>query len=509
MDWRLFATKSKGGYIRKPAVLNGLSEAHEINGKGRTVTELGGERKVSSVQRAENHCDVGCPREDRVEPEGTGEARSTATREHTEESGVESLFEKVLARDNLNSAFRRVVKNGGSAGVDGMKTTELLDYLKKEGEELLESLRNGKYKPKPVKRVEIPKPGGGVRLLGIPAVFDRMIQQALVQVIQPIFDPKFSDSSYGYRPGRKAQDAVGKSKQYYEEGYKVVVDIDLSKYFDTINHDLLMGYVRQEVQDRQVLELIKKYLKSGVMVNGVKEATEKGSPQGGPLSPLLSNIYLNEFDKEMEVRGHRHIRYADDIAVYVKSKRAGERVLESCRRYLEGKLKLKMNEEKSGTDSPLKAKFLGFALYELRKVGIRVHEKALQKLKERLKELTRRNQGRRLSDVLEEVNRVLLGWMNYYALADMQRHVETLSGWLRRRIRMYIWKQWKRVRTRYRNLQSRGIAKEQAWQWANTRKGYWRIAKSPILSSALPDKYLESLGLKNFSQRYQVLHLSY
>ena len=304
------------------------------------------------MEIVENRCEAGCPREERVEPEGNGEARSTAPREGTEESGAGSLFEKVLERENLNRAFKRVVKNGGSAGVDGMKTSELLNHLKHHKEELLESLRKGKYTPQPVKRVEIPKPCGGIRLLGIPTVLDRMIQQALVQVLQPIFDPKFSENSYGYRPGKKAQDAVNKSKQYYEEGYTVVVDIDLSKYFDTINHDLLMGYVRQEVADRQVLELIKKYLKSGVMVNGVKEATEKGSPQGGPLSPLLSNIYLNEFDKEMEARGHCYVRYADDIAVYVKSKRAGERVLETCRRYLEGKLKLKMNEEKSRTDSP-------------------------------------------------------------------------------------------------------------------------------------------------------------
>ena len=462
------------------------------------------------MQRAENRCEAGCLREDRVEPEGNGEARSTEARDSMKESGAESLLEKVLNRDNLNRAFKRVVENGGSAGVDGMKTTELQDYLKKEKEELLENLMNGKYKPKPVKRVEIPKPGGGIRALGVPTVLDRMIQQALVQVLQPIFDPKFSDCSYGYRPGRKAQDAVEKSKQYYEEGYKIVVDIDLSKYFDTINHDLLMGYVREEVKDRQVLELIKKYLKSGVMINGVTEATEEGSPQGGPLSPLLSNIYLDKFDKEMEARGHRHVRYADDIAVYVKSKRAGERVLESCRRYLEGKLKLKMNEEKSQTDSPLRAKFLGFALYKIRKVvGIRVHGKALQKLKEKLKELTRRNQGRKLSDVLGEVNRAMLGWLNYYALADMQKHIETLSQWLRRRLRMYIWKQWKRIRTRYSELQRRGITQEQAWQWANTRKGYWRIAGSPILSRALPDKYLESLGLINFKQRYEKLHSSY
>jgi group II intron reverse transcriptase/maturase len=270
-----------------------------------------------------------------------------------------------------------------------------------------------------------------------------------------------------------------------------------------------MGYVRKEVQDRQVLELIKKYLKSGVMVNGMEVATVEGSPQGGPLSPLLSNVYLDNFDKEMEARGHHHVRYADDIAVYVKSKRAGERVLESCRRYLEGKLKLKMNEEKSRTDSPMKAKFLGFALYKVREVGIRVHEKALHKLKEKLKELTGRSQGKKLSEILEAVNRSMVGWLNYYALADMRKHVEAISKWLRRRIRMYIWKQWKRVRTRYKELQRHGINQEQAWQWANTRKGYWRTAGSPILSCALPDKHLESLGLINFTQRYEELHSSY
>jgi group II intron reverse transcriptase/maturase len=465
---------------------------------------------VGNVERAENCRETGCPGGgDRVEPEGNQEAQNIVSRGSMEESGAGSLLEKVLDRDNLNRAFKRVKSNGGSAGVDGMETTELLEYLKVNKEELLENLRSGKYKPKPVKRVEIPKAGGGVRLLGIPTVQDRMIQQALVQVLQPIFEPKFSDSSYGYRPGRKAQDAVKKSKQYYEEGYQVVVDIDLSKYFDTINHDLLMGYVRKEVKDRVVLELIKKYLKSGVMVNGIKEATERGSPQGGPLSPLLSNVYLNEFDKEMEARGHRHVRYADDIAIYVKSKRAGERVLGSCRRYLEKKLKLKMNEEKSRTDSPLKAKFLGFALHRVHKVGIRVHEKALQKLREKLKHLTRRNQGSSVKKVLEEVNRSLQGWLNYYALADMRKHMEGICEWLRRRIRMYIWKQWKRVRTRYRELQHHKIPQEQAWQWANTRKGHWRIAGSPILSRALPDKYLTSLGLMNFVERYEKLHLSY
>jgi group II intron reverse transcriptase/maturase len=464
---------------------------------------------VSGVVKAENHGKKGCPREDRVEPEGSGEARSAATRESREEGGAESLFEKFLDRDNLNRAFKRVRSNDGSAGVDGMKTTELLNWLRQNKEELIESLKSGKYKPKPVRRVEIPKPGGGVRQLGIPTVLDRMLQQALVQVLQPIFEPKFSESSYGYRPGRKAQDAERKSKEYYDEGYRTVVDIDLSKYFDTINHDLLMSYVRREVGDRRILELIKKYLKSGVLVDGVKRTTEKGSPQGGPLSPLLSNIYLNEFDKEMETRGHRHIRYADDIAVYVKSRRAGERVLESCRRFLEGKLKLKVNEEKSQTDSPLRAKFLGFSLHNVREGGIRVHEKSLRKLREKLKELTKRNQGRSVEKVLEEVNRSLVGWLNYYALADMRSHLQKLAQWLRKRIRMYIWKQWKRVGTRYRELQRHGIKPEQAWQWANTRKGYWRTAGSPILHIALPDKLLLSLGLIDILQRYEVLHSRY
>jgi group II intron reverse transcriptase/maturase len=464
---------------------------------------------VSNVEKAENHRNAGCLGEDRVEPEGNQEAQSIATRESIEDSGAENLLEKVLNRENLNKAFKRVKRNGGSAGVDGMKTTELLEYLKENKEELLESLKKGKYKPKPVKRVEIAKTGGGVRLLGIPTVLDRMIQQAIVQVLQPIFEPKFSDSSYGYRPGRKAQDAVKKGRQYYEEGYQVVVDIDLSKYFDTINHELLMGYIRKEVKDRALLELIKKYLKSGVMVNGVRESTEKGSPQGGPLSPLLSNIYLNEFDKEMEFRGHNHVRYADDIAIYMKSKRAGERVLESCKRYLEKKLKLKMNEEKSGTNSPMKAKFLGFALYKVREVGIRVHEKALQKLREKLKGQTRRNQGSSVRKVLGEVNRSLQGWLNYYALADMRKHIHKISEWLRRRVRMYIWKQWKRVRTRYQELQRHKIPREQAWQWANTRKGYWRTAGSPILSRALPNEHLEFLGLINLAERYEELHSSY
>ena len=362
------------------------------------------------MSRAENrHDEEGCLREDRVEPEGNEEARSTASQENMEEGGAGSLLEKFLGRENLNRAYKRVKANGGSAGVDGMKVTELLAYLKVHRDELLESLRTGSYKPQPVKRVEIPKPDGGVRQLGVPTVMDRMLQQGLVQVLQPIFEPTFSDSSYGYRPGRKAPDAVKKSLLYYEEGYKVVVDIDLSKYFDTLNHDLLMSYVRRKVKDRRILELIKRYLKSGVMANGVKEPTEKGSPQGGPLSPLLSNIYLNEFDQEMASRGHLHIRYADDIVICVKSKRAGERLLESCRHYLEKKLKLKVNEDKSKVGSPLKAKFLGFSLYKVRNAGIRVHEKTLQNLKEKLKHLTRRTQGRSLGEVLKKLKLYVSG----------------------------------------------------------------------------------------------------
>lgn len=458
--------------------------------------------------KAENQ-EMDCLCEDRVEPKGSKEVRSIVSRESMEKGGAEDLLTKVLDRENLNKAYKRVKRNGGAAGIDGMTVEEMLPYLRTHKVELVEQIRSGKYKPQPVRRVEIPKPDGGKRLLGVPTVIDRMIQQALVQVLQPIFDPTFSENSYGYRPGRCAQQAMKKAVKYYDEGYTRMVDIDLSKYFDTMNHELLMEMVREKIQDKAGLNLIKKFLKSGVMVNGVKCETEDGSPQGGPLSPLLSNLYLDVFDKEMEARGHKFLRYADDIAIYVKTDRAAGRVLESTTEFLEGKLKLQVNRVKSGTGSPLRLKYLGFSLFRTGKgTGIRVHQKPMKKFKEKVRAITKRNRGRAVSQILKELKFYVYGWLNYYAIAGMSAKAKALDQWTRRHVRQYIWKQWKKVKTRFANLQKLGISKEQSWEWANTRKGYWRCAGS-FLHRALTDKYLVFIGYASIAERYEALHLSY
>ncbi len=478
--------------------------------EGLNSSSLSKRKKVDNVKKAEYEGNLGCRPEDRVEPEDNGGARSIVKREAREKDGAVDLMELFLDRDNLNRAYKKVKSNGGAAGVDGMKVEDMLPWLREHREELLKSLRNGTYKPQPVRRVEIPKPDGGVRKLGVPTVIDRMVQQALVQILQPIFEPLFSGASYGYRPGRSAQQAMRKAKEYYEQGYTQVADIDLSKYFDTMNHELLMNLVRKEVKDKRIIDLIKKFLKSGVMEDGVRFRTEEGSPQGGPLSPLLSNIYLNEFDREMERRGHKHLRYADDIAVYTKSRRAAERVLESCRQYLESKLKLKVNTEKSKAGSPLRLKFLGFALYKTGKgTGIRVHEKSMKKFKEKLKGITKRNRGRSIQQILMELKLFVTGWLNYYAIAGMKSKIQELNMWLKRRIRMYIWKQWKKPKTRIRNLIALGMPNYWARKNGYTGKGYWRVAGSGILQHTLTDKYLDSLGYVDIAKKYEVLHLSY
>ena len=445
-----------------------------------------------------------------MEPERNRRARSIAAQETAEGNGAETLLEKVLERNNLNQAYKRVKRNGGAAGVDGMTVEEVMPYLQEHRVDFLESLRGGWYKPKPVRRVEIPKPDGGVRKLGVPTVIDRIVQQALAQVLTPIFEETFSESSYGFRPGRNAQQAVKKALEYYDQGYTEVVDIDLAQYFDTVNHDLLIGMVREQVKDERVIKLIRKLLKSGVMENGLASPTTEGTPQGGNLSPLLSNIYLTSFDRMLESRGHKFVRYADDCNIYVKSPRAALRVMESCVQYLEGKLKLKVNREKSTTGRPTKLKFLGFSLYDTGgKTGIRLHEKSVKRFKEKVRKLTSRKQGKSVRRILADLKRYTTGWLGYYAIADMKTRIQALNEWIRRRIRQVFWKQWKRIRTKHDNLVRLGVYDSKAWEWANSRLGYWRVALSWILTTTLTNKYLASIGYDDISKRYEALHLSY
>lgn len=460
---------------------------------------------------AEYRGNKGFLQRDSVEHEGYAEVQSTDRREGKERGGARDLMEAILDRNNLNRAYQRVKRNRGAAGIDGMTVEEALPWLKEHKGELLQNIREGSYMPSPVRRKEIPKPDGGVRKLGIPTVVDRVIQQAIAQKLQSIWEPLFSDSSYGYRPNRSAQQAVRQVKRYAEQGYRYTVSVDLSKYFDTLNHELLMDLLHRQIQDMRVLGLIKKYLKSGVLENGIVCKTEKGSPQGGPLSPLLANIYLNEFDWEMRRRGVRMVRYADDIVVFAKSKRAAERLLESCRRYLEGKLKLRMNTEKSKVTSIFSTrnfKFLGFCLGKNGKgVFIRAHYKSLAKAKEKLKLLTKRNRGRNVRAVMREVKVFIRGWLGYFHVADMKRTMQSWDEWLRRRFRMYIWKQWKKPKTKVANLRKLGIPADKAFQWGNSRRGYWRIAGSPVLKRSITNERLAAAGYFSILNYYESLHL--
>ena len=347
-------------------------------------------------------------------------------------------------------------------------------------------------------------------MLGVPTVIDRMIQQAIVQVLQPMYEPLFSESSYGFRPKRSAQQAMKQALEYYNEGYTQVVDLDLAKYFDTVNHEILIGMLREQVKDERVIRLIRKYLKSGVMINGLISPTTEGTPQGGNLSPLLSNIYLTAFDRMLESRGHKFVRYADDCNIYVKSRRAAERVMANCAKFLEGTLKLKVNRKKSQVGSPLRLKFLGFSMYKTgKKVGIRPHGKSIRKFKDKIRELTSRKQARSVELILKRLKRYTVGWLGYYSIADMESRIKSLNEWIRRRIRQIYWKQWKKIKTKHDNLVKLGIDDENAWKWANSRKAYWRIADSHILAKSLTNKYLASVGYDDILERYKVLHSNY
>jgi RNA-directed DNA polymerase len=449
--------------------------------------------------------------EDRVELEDNAGALSipsTSEEEANDGNGYAiGLLEEILDRDNMNKAYKRVKANKGKHGIDGMTVDELLSFLKENGDQIRQAIMEGTYSPRPVRRVEIPKPDGGVRLLGIPTVLDRVIQQAIAQVLTPIYEKKFSDNSYGFRPQRCAHQAIRKCKEYIDTGHNWAVDIDLAKYFDTVNHDKLMRLLSETIKDSRVLSLIRKYLQSGVMINGVVMETEEGTPQGGNISPLLSNIMLNELDIELTKRGLKFCRYADDCNIYVKSKKAAERVMVSVTRFIEGELKLKVNKEKSAVDRPWKLKFLGFTFYHKKGgIGIRVHPKPVKKLKEKLKEVTGRSNAMNAEERIMKLKQVITGWVNYFGIADMKKLVEKLDEWLRRRIRMWYWKCWKKIKTKHDNLVKLGVYDSKAWEYANTRKGYWRIADSPILNKTLTNERLRKRGFPTITDRYLKVH---
>jgi RNA-directed DNA polymerase len=405
-------------------------------------------------------------------------------------------MEEVCELENCKQARQRVKANKGSPGVDGMTVDELPEYLQQHGLEIGEQLRNGTYQPQPVRRVEIPKPDGqGVRKLGIPCVLDRFVQQAVLQVLQKRWDPTFSAHSHGFRPGHSAKQAVHEAQQYIAEGHRWVVDLDLEKFFDRVNHDRLMAAVAERVADKRMLKLIRAFLEAGVMEDGLVSPLDEGTPQGGPLSPLLSNLVLDELDRELERRAHHFVRYADDCNIYVDSERAGQRVMESITRFITHRLKLKVNQAKSAVAQPGRRKFLGFSFTSEREPRRRIAPKAIARFKERIREQARRTRGISLRQMVKEIATYLRGWLGYFADCQTPSVLRNLETWLRRRLRAVVWKQWKRGRTRFRELRKRGVSEDLAASTAGSPHGPWRLANSPALSVALPNAYFARLGL--------------
>ena len=466
--------------------------------------------KVSqNNQRLQKTKYLGSNAQDRVELEHKQRVHrgfSATSRGRTDEFEYGSL-ERILSRENLLLAMKRVISNKGSHGVDGMTVYELKQFLQMNWIRIREDIFNNEYKPMPVRRVEIPKHSGGTRLLGIPTVLDRFIQQAVAQELNLIYDENFSENSFGFRPRRDAKDAIKKAESYINKGYRWVVDIDLEKFFDKVNHDILMYKLSKDIKDKRVLKLIRKYLQSGIMINGIVVSNEEGTPQGGPLSPLLSNIMLDELDKELEKRGHRFCRYADDCNIYVKSKRAGERVMENITSFIEGKLKLKVNINKSAVERPWKRKFLGFTLgIMFGKAYSSISKQSLKKHKDKLREILSRSNPMTLEQRIIKLNQVNIGWINYYGVAKCKSITAQLDKWIKLRLRMCIWKQWKKVKTRYKNLKKLGLNHYQAIKFANTRKGYWRVANSAILKTTLTNQFFNDLGLKSLTRQYIKIH---
>jgi group II intron reverse transcriptase/maturase len=440
----------------------------------------------------------------RIQPEQPNQTNRIAENNITNANEPkERLLERILERDNMNAAYKKVKSNKGAGGVDKMQVAELLPYLTEHGEAIKQAIREGKYKPNPVRRVEIPKDDGKKRPLGIPTVVDRVIQQAIAQVLSPIFERQFSDNSFGFRPNRSAHGAVKRSQENIDDGYKYVVDMDLEKFFDTVNQSKLVEVLGRTIKDGRIISLIHKYLNAGVVVAHSFKETAEGVPQGGPLSPLLSNIMLNELDRELTQRGHKYVRYADDLIIFCKSRRAAERTLANIVPFIENKLFLKVNKTKTVVDYVGKVKFLGISFYQNKgKARVRIHPKSVAKMKAKIRQITTRSNGWSNEGRMEKLKQYIRGWVNYFKIAYIKSLLKETDEWMRRRIRMIFWKQWKKVKTRFERLQKLGLDKEKAWEYANTRKGYWRTANSPILKRTLQNDVLKRMGYLFFSDYY-------
>jgi RNA-directed DNA polymerase len=438
------------------------------------------------------------------------ERQASAAAEENAHPEATKLLEEVLRRENLITALRRVQSNKGAPGVDGMTVQELTPYLKTHWPRIREELLNGQYIPAPVLRVEIPKPDGkGLRPLGIPTVLDRFIEQAILQVLTPVFDPHFSESSYGFRPGRGCHDAVKAARSHVEAGYRFVVDMDLEKFFDRVNHDVLMARVARRIKDKRLLRLIGRYLKAGIMIGRVIHEHEEGTPQGGPLSPLLSNILLDDLDKELERRGRRFCRYADDCNIYVKSKAAGEQVMQSITRFLAKKLRLKVNKEKSAVDRPWNRKFLGYSMTPHHRTKLKVSQNSIKRVRAKICELIRKGRGRSLPKVISELTTLLRGWVNYFRLSQVKNVFEELDQWIRRKLRTILWRQWKKPRTRFKKLIERGIGKTAAYTSAYNGRGPWWNAGASHMNAAVTAKGLQQQGLMSlFTEHRRLINLA-
>ena len=438
----------------------------------------------------------------------SGAEACTAADGITKSEGPQSLMEAVVEKGNMWRAYRRVVGNDGAPGVDGLTVSALQSWLQKHWPQTRTELLEGRYKPAAVRKVEIPKPQGGVRTLGIPTVLDRLIQQALHQVLQPLFEPEFSSSSYGFRPGRSAHQAVQAAREYVTEGRRWVVDIDLEKFFDRVNHDILMARIARKIGDEKVLKLIRRYLEAGMMEGGLASPRKEGTPQGGPLSPLLSNILLTDLDRELEDRGHRFCRYADDCNIYVQSKKAGERVMVAMTEFLSIKLKLKVNADKSAVARPWERKFLGYSMTRHKKSKLRISEASRERFKTKVKEAFRIGRGQSLSKTIQQLNPILRGWVNYYRLTEQTGVLEEFDGWIRRKLRTLLWRQWKRSYTRARNLMKRGLPEERAWQSATNGRGPWWNGGASHMNQAFPKLWFDKYGLISLLDTQQRLSAS-